>query len=135
MKLPSKLELIKAVLRMRVAYLLSEFFAQDWYKRGDPKSILDVTYEELCEYTKEFGIPKSILEEGVSGGNDKFYIVEDHGQWVFGYGERGHFEVLSRHESLGKAREAFVKECWDMYLMETDPSKNVNGVAAGTPYV
>ena len=134
MKLLIKLELIKAILKMRMTYFLSDFFGAGWHKKGDTKSILELTYQELWEYAKEFGIYRNILDEGISGGNDKFYIVEDNGNWLFGYGEHGHFNVFSQHESLETAREAFVKECWELYLMETDPSKKVDGVAAGTPY-
>jgi hypothetical protein len=134
MRIPSTDELTQAILRMRADALIAECFGKDWYKRGDPRPLLVLRFEEFRENVGRLGIPQSVLLEGVWGGDEHFVISEHNGAWLVGYAERGSATLRSRHASLSEAREAVLKDLWSLYESAGNPCYWEHGVPAGTPY-
>jgi hypothetical protein len=134
MQLPSTDELIRAIFRMRSDAVIAEYFGRDWFKRGDPRPLLPVTYGDVYDWYEKHGIPQSVLVEGAWDGHEHFAIVERNGRWLLGYAERGGATLASEHVSLNEAREAVLKELWSLHESAGNPSHWKDGVAAGTPY-
>jgi hypothetical protein len=134
MRVPTKNELIDSIFRMRSGSVIAEYFGRDWFKRGDPRPLLPVAYQDVHDWYREHGVPKSALVEGVWGGHEHFVIVERNGKWLVGYAERGGATLASEHDSLEKAREAVLKELWSLHESAGNPNHWKDGVAAGIPY-
>ncbi|MFZ5531606.1 MAG: hypothetical protein ACOY4U_11240 [Pseudomonadota bacterium] len=134
MQVPAKDELISAIFRMQSDALIAKYFGKDWYKRGDPRPLLPVTYQDVYDWYEKYGIPQSVLIEGTWGGHEHFVITERGGEWLVGYAERGGASLASRHRTLKDAREAVLKELWSLHEGAGNPSYWKDGVAAGTPY-
>ena len=135
MNLPAKNEIIDSIITSSSSCLISNYFGSEWYKKGDPRPLLQVTYEDLHEWYKKNGIPKHVLYEGEWNGHDNvFVITEKEGKWLVGYAERGGAFLRSEHLSIEDAREAVLQELWSGYESAGNPSHWANGVAPGTPY-
>lgn len=133
MRIPSQSELMEAILHGRTRELLAACFGQDWYRRGDPRPHLPLTFDEFAAAALHQGIPRSILVEGVWHGHDHFVIVARADEWWVGWAERGQTELRSRHDRLYAARQAVLRELWEYYWSAGNPSHWKDGVAAGTP--
>ena len=134
MKLPTQVELITAALRRNSRFVISQYFGQDWYKKGDPRQLLQLTYNDFREWALLHGIPGSTLIEGTWGGHEHYVISEHEPEWWVGYAERGEATLVSKHPTLSDAREAVLKDLWELYESAGNPSHWVGGVPAGSPY-
>ena len=135
MKLPTKNEIVDSIITRNSNSLISNYFGIEWYKKGDPRPLLKVNYEDLYKWYKKNGIPKHVLHEGDWDGWDEvFVITKKEEKWLVGYAERGGAFLRSEHLSIEDARDAVLQELWSGYETAGNPSYWVNGVAAGTPY-
>lgn len=134
MKLPTQAELIRAVLGMNSRAVISRYFGQDWYRKGDPRPLLQLTYEDFRERALLDGIPVATLIEGTWSGHEHFVIFQHAPEWWVGYAERGEVTLTSKHPTLSDAREAVLKDLWRLHESAGNPSYWKDGVPAGSPY-
>jgi hypothetical protein len=131
---PTPTELTAAILRLRADALLAECFGRDWFRRGDPRPLLPLTFTEFVVEAERQGIPAEVLVEDVWSGHEHYVIALRNGRWLMGYAERGRVDLRSDHATREAARQAVLNELWNIYQSAGNPEHRQGGVTAGTPF-
>ncbi len=134
LRIPTSAELSTAVLHLRADALLAEYFGRDWFRHGDPRPLLPLTFVEFVSEAERQGIPAEVLVEGIEGGHEHYFIELRNGRWLMGYAERGRVDLRSTHATPEAARQAVLNELWNIYQSAGNPEHRQGGVAAGTPF-
>lgn len=133
-RLPSQDAVYLAIARSETPKFLREYFGDGWSRRGDPRTVLDVSLEGFRSWVHVHGIPQFVLQEGHWNGHDHLVIAERDGAWLFGFAERGVATLFSTHPTLESARAAAAASLWDSFQIAANPSNTVGGQVSGTPF-
>lgn len=72
-------DLKRAVLDLTSAGFLRTHFGEDWFLRGDPRTLIPLSLEELLAFAGSHGIPGSVLTEDCWTGDDHFVMDKQDG--------------------------------------------------------
>jgi hypothetical protein len=127
-------DLKRAVLDLSSAAFLRTHFGEDWFRHGDPRTVLPLSLEELLAFARSHGIPRSVLTEDCWTGDDHFVMDKQNGRWRIGFAERGEVRLIGTADSEQAARDLVTQELFALYESAADPSHWRGGVPAGTPW-
>ena len=133
MRIPAKSELLKAAIHIRTHTLIEECFGTDWYTRGDPRPLLELSFEDIQIHAHKQGLPATVLVENTWSGHEHFVISHQGSNWRVGYAERGNASLISTHQSREEALNSVARELWYLFDLAGNPSVWKGGVAVGTP--
>ena len=116
-------DLKRSVLDITTATFLRTRFGEAWFRRGDPRTVLALSLEELLAFARVHGIPREVLVEGCWTGDDQFVIDGQGGDWRIGFAERGDVRLIGTADSVQAACDLVTRELFALddreYLLMT----------------